>query len=84
LVVRARHNHLQPSTLALAAVAAGELDEAIQLCEKAVKGHDAHILWAVSETWDGWQPLYAHPKWRGVRQGILTWRKAPAVKPALL
>lgn len=84
LVVRARHNQLQPSALGLAAVAAGELDAAIQLCEKAVMQHDAHILWAVSETWDGWQPLYSHPRWKGVRQGILGWRNGGAVKPVQL
>ncbi|MEO8576746.1 MAG: protein kinase [Gemmatimonadales bacterium] len=84
LVVRARHGHLQPSTLGLAAVAAGDLDDAIQLCQKAITEHDAHILWALSETWDGWQPLYSHPKWKNVRKGIMSWRRQAAVKPALL
>ena len=80
LRVRNRGQSLLPSPLALAAVAAGRLDEAIELCERALAEHDAHILWAVREVWDGWQPLYDHPRWGEVRRGIFAWRQ-PADEP---
>jgi tetratricopeptide (TPR) repeat protein len=83
LVARGRVQHLQPSPLALAAVAAGRLDDAIALCERAMVERDAHILWAVREVWDGWEPLYAHPKWKEIRKGIFAWRPRQKVTPAL-
>jgi serine/threonine-protein kinase len=83
LVARGRVQHLQPSPLALAAVSAGRLDEAIALCKRAIDERDAHILWAVREVWRGWEPLYEHPQWKEVRRGIFSWRPVTA-KPALL
>ncbi|MGK2961094.1 MAG: protein kinase domain-containing protein [Gemmatimonadaceae bacterium] len=82
LAARGRVQHLQASPLALAAVAAGRLDEAIDLCKRAVAERDAHILWAVLEVWDGWQPIYEHPQWKDVRKGIFSWRPLQAVTPA--
>lgn len=83
LVARRKVYHYQPSPIALAAVAARRLDDAIELCEQAVRERDPHILWAVREVWDGWAPLYSHPKWAEVRQEMLTWRPQPPVKTAL-
>ena len=84
LTARSKLQHLQLSPRALAAVAAGRLDDAIALCEQAIKERDAHILWAVREVWDGWEPLYAHPRWKEVRRGIFGWRPNQPVTPALL
>ena len=84
LVARAKTKHIQPSPLALAAAAAGRLDEAIEHCERAILERDAHILWAVRGVWDGWEQLYRHPKWKDVRKGIFKWRPQPALTPALL
>src|SRR5688572_7118627 len=84
LVARGRVQHLQASPLALAAVAAGRLDEAIELCKRAIRERDAHILWAVCEVWDGWSALYDHPKWSEVRKGISSWRPVPSAIPSRL
>lgn len=84
LVARGRVQHLQPSPLALAAVAAGRLDEAIELCRRAVAERDAHILWAVLEVWNGWEPLYEHPEWKDVQKEIFSWRPLSSVTPALV
>jgi serine/threonine-protein kinase len=78
LMVRGRVKHLQPSPLALAAVAAGRLDDAIAHCERAIAEKDAHILWGVREVWDGWEKLYQHPRWKDVRKGVFTWRPQAA------
>jgi serine/threonine protein kinase len=77
LAARGKTRELQPSVLALVAIAAGHFDEAIDYCNRAIRERDAHILWAVREVWDGWQPLYAHPGWKDVRKGIFTWRLQP-------
>lgn len=74
LISRNRVEMLQPSPIALTAVAAGKLDEAIEHCHRAIEERDGHILWAVSGRWKGWEPLYEHPGWRKVRTGTLTWR----------
>lgn len=68
--VRARMQYIQPSSLALAATSAGCLEDAVLLCERAIAERDPHILWAASEVWDGWQPLYKHPRWTEVRERI--------------
>jgi serine/threonine-protein kinase len=83
LLARGRSKHLQPSPLALAAAAAGRLDDAIEHCERAIVERDAHILWAVREVWSGWEPLYRHPRWKEVRKGIFTWRPHQSDTPAL-
>ena len=82
LVARGRIQRLQPSPVALAAVAAGRLDEAIALCQCAIRERDAHILWAVRGVWDGWDRLYEHPKWKEVRRGIFAWRPQHPLTPA--
>jgi serine/threonine protein kinase len=74
LTARSRVTYMQASPLALAAVAAGRLDEAIALCKRAIEERDAHVLWAVREAWSGWTPLYEHPDWPSVRKGIFAWR----------
>ena len=75
LLARSSVQYIQPSPLALCATAAGELDDAIDLCHRAFDDRDAHILWAITEAWDGWQPLYKHPAWKDVRRRVLTsWR----------
>jgi TolB-like protein len=76
LRMRGRFQYMQPSPMALAATAAGRLDEAIDLCHKAFDEHDAHILWAIIEVWDGWQPLYKHPQWKEVRRRASEWLNA--------
>lgn len=81
LTARQRVTYMQASPLALAAVAAGRLDEAIQLCKRAIEERDAHILWAVREVWSGWSPLYEHPDWASVRKGIFAWRPLRTVAP---
>ena len=82
LIARSKVQHLQPSAVALTAVAAGRLDEAIELCRQAIRERDAHILWAVLEVWDGWDLLYEHPKWKEVRKGIFSWRPIQTVRAA--
>jgi serine/threonine-protein kinase len=72
LLARSRMTRLQPSVLALSAVAARRLDDAIALCRRAVAERDIHITWSALDVWDGWQPLYAHPEWSGVRSQILS------------
>jgi hypothetical protein len=67
---RARLQYIQPSPLALAATAAGSLDDAIALCERALNERDPHIYWAFSGVWDGWQPLYNHPRWNEIRERV--------------
>ena len=54
----------------------GRLDDAIELCHRAIRERDAHILWAVRGVWDGWDRLYEHPKWKEIRKGIFAWRPA--------
>ena len=84
LKARSRLQYIQPSHMALAATAAGRLDEAIDLCELAFKERDPQILWALTEVWDGWQPLYSHPRWRDVRKHVLDWKPGPAQSPLKL
>lgn len=74
LRARGRMQHIQPSPVALAATAAHRLDDAIEWCERAIAERDTHIFWAVTGVWDGWQPIYDHPKWKNVRKGIFAWR----------
>ena len=64
LIARGKIQPLQPSVVALVAVASGRLDDAIVLCRRAIEEHDPHILWAILQIWDGWQPLYQHPEWQ--------------------
>ena len=65
---------IQPSAIALAAICAGQLDEAIALCDQAIRERDGYIRWAAFEDrWDGWQPLHRHPQWKGVMQRIIAW-----------
>jgi len=74
LVSRAAMERIQPSAIALAAVCAGRLDEAIALCNQSIEERDAYIRWAAfDDRWDGWQPLYSHPEWPGVLQRIRAW-----------
>ncbi len=70
LRARERLQYIQPSPLALTAAAAGKLDEAIELCERALDQRDPHILWGFTGAWDGWQPLYNHPRWNDIRQRV--------------
>jgi serine/threonine-protein kinase len=73
LVSRSKLERIQPSTIALAAICAGRLDEAIAMCHRAIDERDAYIRWSTFDQWDGWQPLYVHPGWKEVRQRILNW-----------
>jgi serine/threonine-protein kinase len=70
LKARERFQYIQPSPLALAATAAGNLDDAIRRCERALDERDPHIFWAFSEVWDGWKPLYNHPRWTEIRERV--------------
>ena len=67
LVSRAMMERIQPSAIALAAICAGRLDEAIALCHQAIEERDAYLRWAAfDDRWDGWQRLHTHPGWDGV------------------
>jgi hypothetical protein len=74
LVVRARMQRIQPSPMALAAVAARRLDDAVALCRRAIAEHDTHIVWSAFGVWDGWQPLYRHAEWPSLKESMLAWR----------
>ena len=73
LISRERIERIPPSTVALGAICAGQLDEAIKFCQRAIEERDAYIRWALFGRWDGWQPLYEHPKWKEVSQRMLAW-----------
>jgi serine/threonine-protein kinase len=75
LKARSRLQYIQPAHLALAAVSAGHIDQAIESCERAIAERDAQILWAFTEAWDGWQPLYGHPRWNELRDAIVSRRE---------
>jgi serine/threonine-protein kinase len=77
MLARSSVQYIQPSPLALCATAAGELDDAIALCHRAFDARDPHILWALTEAWDGWQPLYKHPGWKDVRKRVFTTWRSP-------
>jgi hypothetical protein len=70
LIARGRMGRIQLSPLALTAVAARRLDDAIALCRRAVAEHDIHIVWSALSVWDGWQPIYQHREWDAVREEI--------------
>ncbi len=70
---RSRHELVSPAPLALAAICARRMDEAIALCHRAIDERDVYIQWSVVDRWDGWGPLYAHSGWPAVKKRILAW-----------
>ncbi len=73
LLARNRIERIPPASLALTAVCARRMDEAIEICHRAIDERDAHFLWSAVDRWDGWSPLYAHPGWEDVKKRISAW-----------
>jgi serine/threonine protein kinase/tetratricopeptide (TPR) repeat protein len=66
LRARSQLEYVQPSWIAMAAIGAGKLDEAIGIAEKAVDGRDPIIVTSLGHP--SWIPLRAHPRFGDLRR----------------
>ena len=65
---RARSEYVQKAMIALAAIGAGRLDEAMTLAEQAADERDAVVIHATSHP--SWEPLREHPRFSALRRRL--------------
>ena len=63
LIARARHEYVAPSDVALAALGAGELNDAYAYAERGLNERDPRIIGIDMEHWVDWHGLRAHPRY---------------------
>ena len=68
LEARARHEFVSPGWIAIAAGAAGRLDDAIRWTERAVRERDPIVLW--SRTIVFWDDVRTHPRFEVVMRDV--------------